>query len=165
MAVLYNWLAPKLLAICLRYVKDRAEAEDILQDSMVKIFTKLNAYRFEGSFEGWAKRIAANTALTYIQKNNKIKFTHNLEISEGEEMADEEINLIDEQDIFLCLNELPLGYRTILNLFLFEDFTHKEISEKLGITESTSRSQYTRARRLMATLIKEKIKDKETKLV
>lgn len=165
MAELYNLLSPKLLGICLRYFKDRTEAEDVMQDSMVKIFTRLNEFRFEGSFEGWAKRITVNMALNQLQKNNRIKFVYELETQDDKVVEEEEIIGVNEQEIFLCLNQLPLGYRTIFNLYLFEDFSHGEIAAKLKITESTSRSQYARARKMMAERLSELIRNKDVKLV
>ena len=138
-------------------MQDRDEAEDVLQDSFVKIFTHLSSFRNEGSFEGWARRIVANTALSALRKKNRIIFERNLVIVEQIDFADEETTQISTQDIVTCMDALPAGYRTIINLFLIEEFSHKEIAEKLGIQESTSRSQYTRARQSLLKLLKEKV--------
>lgn len=163
-AVLYNWLAPKLLGLCVRYFKDRGEAEDVMQDSLVKIFMNIGSYRFEGSFEGWCKRTAVNTALNRLKVNNRMQFDRNLKHLENIEMSEQTASLVDEKDILACLDKLPEGYRTILNLFLYEDFSHKEIAERLNISESTSRSQYTRAKQLLTKLVKENIKTREERL-
>ncbi len=164
-SVLYNYIAPKLLAVCLRYFIDRTEAEDVMQDSVVKIFINMDKFRFEGSFEGWCKRLTVNTALNRIKVNNRLLFDRNVQHIEMIEMETSDVTQLSEEEIIECLNQLPNGYRTIVNLFLFEDFTHKEIADKLEITESTSRSQYSRARQQLSVLLKEKIKTKETKLV
>jgi RNA polymerase sigma factor (sigma-70 family) len=153
---LYHWLAPKLMGVCVRYVQDRDEAEDVMQDSFIKIFTSLSSFRNEGSFEGWARRIAANTALSALRKKNQVIFERNLLIVETIDFQEDEKKLITLPEIMECLDELPVGYRTIINLFLLEEFSHREIAEKLNIQESTSRSQYTRARQALLKLLKEK---------
>lgn len=155
-AGLYKLLAPKLLGLCLRYLQDRAEAEDAMQDSFVKIFTSISSFKGTGSFEGWAKRIAVNTALTALKSRNRIAFERHTEELEEIGIAEEEPLSVSSDEIMACMNALPVGYRTILNLFLVEEFSHKEIAEKLNITESTSRSQYSRARQILVKLIKEK---------
>lgn len=153
---LYNWLAPALLGISLRYMQDRDEAEDVMQDAFVKIFTSLGKFKGEGSFEGWAKRIVVNTALTALKKKNRIYFERNLTLVETIEFEKEEQDQLTIAEIMSCMNALPLGYRTIVNLFLIEEFSHKEIGEKLDIAESTSRSQYARGRQVLMKLLKEK---------
>lgn len=153
---MYGWLAPTLLGICMRYLQDRDEAEDVMQDSFVKIFTNLKSFKNEGSFEGWAKRIAVNTALTALRKRNKIYFERNLEIVETIEFETEEKEHMTLDQIMSCMNVLSDGYRTIINLALVEDFSHREIAERLNITESTSRSQLARARQALMKLLKEK---------
>ncbi len=152
-ARLYNLLAPKLLGICLRYMQNRDEAEDVMQDAFVKIFLNIASYKGEGSFEGWAKRIAANTALTALKQKNKIHFERNLELVEHIEFTEDEADQLELNEIMGCMNDLPTGYRTIINLVLLEEFSHAEIAEKLNISESTSRSQYTRARQALLKLI------------
>lgn len=155
-ASLYNWLAPKLLGLCVRYMQDRDEAEDVMQDSFVKIFTSLSTFKGQGSFEGWAKRIAANTALTALRKKNRIYFERNLQLVENIEIEVEEAQHLKMEFIIDCLDKLPTGYRAIINLYLIEEFSHKEIAEKLGIAESTSRSQFARARQVLMKLLKNK---------
>ena len=154
---LYNWLAPRLLGLCVRYIQDRDEAEDVMQDAFVKIFTHIDSFKNNGSFEGWAKRIAVNTALTALKKKNKIHFERNVEAVENTSEDENEQIPFGPEEIMTCMNSLPIGYRTIINLFLVEEFSHKEIAEKLNITESTSRSQYSRAKQALIKLIKEKM--------
>ncbi len=155
-ALLYNWLAPSLLAVCVRYLKDRAEAEDVMQDTFVKLFTSLDSFKNEGSFEGWARRIAVNTSLSRLKQKNRIWFERNLQLVENVDFTEEEHHDLAAADIMACMEALPAGYRIIVNLFLVEDFSHREIAEKLGISESTSRSQYARARQSLIKLIKAK---------
>jgi len=154
-AALYAWLSPKLLGLCRRYLSRHEEAEDAMQDAFVKIFTRLDTFKSEGSFEGWARRIAVNTALDQLKKNKRITFERSLELVEYIDFEDEEIDQVTERDLLSCIDKLPTGYRTILNLFLAEDYSHREIAEQLNISESTSRSQYTRARQALLKLLKE----------
>lgn len=135
-----------------------------MQDSLVKIFMNLNKYRFEGSFDAWCKQITVNTALNRLKAEKKIRFDSfddNTDVMEPEKENEE---LPDEKLMLECLQTLPEGYRTVVNLYLFEDYSHRQIAIHLGINESTSRSQYTRARQLLSQLIKEKVKMNENKL-
>jgi RNA polymerase sigma-70 factor (ECF subfamily) len=162
-ADLYNYLAPKLLGLCVRYITDRDEAEDVMQDAFVKVFMNLKSYKGEGSFEGWAKRIAVNTALTALKKKNRIRFERDLAIVDNVDITEEEQQQISTKQLMACLGSLPDGYRTIINLFLIEEFSHKEIGEKLGITESTSRSQFSRAKQVLIKLVKKQTVDNGNK--
>jgi len=155
-ASLYQRLSPVLLGLCVRYLQNRDEAEDVMQDAFVKIFTSIKTFKGEGSFEGWAKRIAVNTAITALKKRNRIYFERSLELVEQIDLTEEEEQHLQISEIMACMDALPMGYRTIINLFLVENFSHKEISEKLGISESTSRSQFSRARQALMKLLKEK---------
>ena len=162
-AELYQLLAPKLLGVCVRYMQDRDEAEDVMQDAFVKIFTSIKSFKADGSFEGWARRITVNTALSALKKRGRILFERNLELVENTEFSEEEEELVDLDQVTACINALAPGYRTIINLFLIEEFSHKEIAEKLSISESTSRSQCARARQALMKLLKEKLKPSVTK--
>jgi len=155
-AGLYKLLAPKLLGLCIRYLQDRGEAEDAMQDAFVRIFTNISSFKGNGSFEGWARRIAVNTALTALKARNRLSFERHTEGLEDIGIPEEEALALSSDDIMACMKALPVGYRTIINLFLVEEFSHKEIAEKLNITESTSRSQYARARQALMKLMKEK---------
>ena len=161
---LFNTYSKVLLGICCRYVRDRDDAEDVLQDSFIKIFLNIGKFKNEGSFEGWMKRITVNSALHFIKEKQKIKFesADNLSIIEEDENEQEIEKDIKAEYILECLNELPTGYRTIFNLHLVEGFSHKEVAEKLGIKESTSRSQFTKARRFLIDLINKKEQIKQT---
>lgn len=155
---MYNWLAPKVLGLCVRYMQDRDEAEDVMQDAFVKIFTSLDSYKGSGSFEGWAKRIAVNTALTSLKKKKRMFFERNLDLAGNLESQEEDEQPIGIDAVLKCLHQLPVGYRTIINMYLVEEFSHAEIAGKLGITESTSRSQFARARQSLIRLLKEENK-------
>ena len=161
---LFNAYSSILLGICCRYIKDRDDAEDVLQESFIKIFLNLNQFKGEGSFEGWMKRIAVNSSLHFIKEKQKVKFesADNLYVVDEDPNEEELDTEIKAEYILECLNELPTGYRTIFNLHLVEGFSHKQIAEKLGIKESTSRSQFTKARRFLIELINKKEENKRT---
>lgn len=146
--LLYDRYSPFLLGVCLRYAADRAEAEDILQDSFLKVFFNIRKYSGTGSFTGWLRKIAVNTAITHYHKN--LKFRYYVEIDEfvstetGEQGFEEEQFTADE--LHKVLNELPAGYRIVFNLYAVEGYKHKEIAKMLRIDTNTSKSQYSRAK-------------------
>ena len=146
--LLYERYSRLLLGICLRYAGDRAEAEDILQESFLKIFFNIKDYSGTGSFTGWLRKVAVNTAITHYHKN--LKFRYHIEIEEyvsvetGISSFEEDFFTSDE--LFKVLNELPAGYRMVFNLYAIEGYKHKEIAELLGIDTNTSKSQYSRAK-------------------
>ncbi|MGF1638086.1 MAG: RNA polymerase sigma factor [Cyclobacteriaceae bacterium] len=143
---LYERFAPKMLGVCLRYVKDTAEAEDIMVASLLKVFDKIHQYSGQGSFEGWVRRIVVNEALGFLRKHKMMQVALDLEY------AAEAINYVQiddgmgAQEIMDVLNEMPVGYKTIFNLYAIEGYNHKEIAEMLGVSENTSKSQLSRAR-------------------
>jgi RNA polymerase sigma factor (sigma-70 family) len=144
---LFEKFAPKMLAVCQRYAKNTEEAEDILQDGFVKVFMKLKDFKQEGSLEGWIRRIMVNTALDQIRKNGRFLGDTDVDavgykLDSNDFIAE---NLMAE-DLMKLIRSLPDGYRTVFNLFAIEGYSHAEIGEMLGVTESTSKSQYSRAR-------------------
>jgi RNA polymerase sigma-70 factor (ECF subfamily) len=145
---LYDKYSRLLLGVCLRYASDKAEAEDILQDSFLKIFNSIKEYSGSGSFAGWMRKIAVNTAITNYHKN--LKYRYHVEIEEfvstetGVSSFEEDFFTSDE--LYGVLKELPAGYRMVFNLYAVEGYKHKEIAEKLGIDTNTSKSQYSRAK-------------------
>lgn len=149
--VLYDKYSRLLLGVCLRYASDKAEAEDILQDSFLKIFFSIGDYSGSGSFIGWLRKIAVNTAITHYHKN--LKFRYHVEIEEyvsvetGVTSFEEDFYTSDE--LFRVLSELPTGYRMVFNLYAVEGYKHKEIAEMLEIDTNTSKSQYSRAKAVM----------------
>jgi RNA polymerase sigma factor (sigma-70 family) len=146
--LLYDKYSRFLLGVCLRYAIDKAEAEDILQDSFLKIFFNIKDYSGTGSFIGWMRKVAVNTAITHYHKN--LKFRYHIEIEEfvstetGVDSFEEDFFTSDE--LHKVLNELPPGYRMVFNLYAVEGYKHKEIAEMLGIDTNTSKSQYSRAK-------------------
>jgi RNA polymerase sigma factor (sigma-70 family) len=163
MAELFSKLAPKLKGICYRYCGNAFDAEDLLQETFITIFTKISSYQEQGSFEGWAHRIAVNTSLNWLRKNKV--FFQMLELNNQHDQEDnhenDPVSDIHIEGLIQHIAQLPDGYRTILNLFAIEGYSHKEIAEQLGINESTSRSQYTRAKKvLQQRFMKEKDHEK-----
>ncbi len=145
---LYNRYSHFLLGVCLRYATDKSEAEDILQDSFLKIFFNIKDYSGTGSFIGWLRKIAVNTAITHYHKH--LKFRYYLEIEEyvsvESGVSSFEEDLFTSDELFRVLNELPAGYRMVFNLYAVEGYKHKEIATMLGIDTNTSKSQYSRAK-------------------
>jgi RNA polymerase sigma-70 factor (ECF subfamily) len=144
---LYDKFSGKMMGVCLRYCSNTDEAEDALQEGFVKVFTKISEFKRDGSFEGWIRRIMVNTALDLLRKNKKHTFNAsiddvNVHLSDGETA----LNQLAAEDLLMLLSKLPTGYRVVFNMFAIEGFSHKEIAEHLGVTESTSKSQYSRAR-------------------
>ncbi|MGC9330335.1 MAG: RNA polymerase sigma factor [Bacteroidales bacterium] len=150
---LYEKYAPVLFAICMRYGKNQAEAEDILQESFLTIFNKIETYRFEGSFEGWMKRITVNTAINLLRsKNHQLYRIKSDEYDQVKFEGYDAISKLNEEEILKCIQNLPVGYRTVFNLHVVEGYKHREIAELLMISENTSRTQLGKARQ---ALIKE----------
>lgn len=146
--MLYEKYSPLLLGICLRYAGSREEAEDILQDSFMRIFFSIGDFKRAGSFTGWLRKIVVNTAITHYHAN--LKFRHHVDIEDytsGEIAgASFEEDLYSSEELFLVLNELPSGYRMVFNLYAVEGYKHKEIAKILNIDVNTSKSQYSRAK-------------------
>lgn len=153
---LYTRYSRVMFGVCCRYVKDPMQAEDILHDGFITLFTKIKDYRSEGSFEGWCRRIFVTTALGYLRKKNPINEA--VDIDTQYTLNNKEASVIEqmsEADLLKTIDKLPEGYRTILNLYAIEGYSHKEIAEMLGINENTSRSQYSRARTRLSELLYE----------
>lgn len=153
--LLYKKYASKMLGVCVRYCRSKSEAEDVLQDGFIKVFSNIENYRNSGSFEGWIKKIIINTALNNYHKNLKYYFYSNIdEINENSIVDNDEdlLNVnphISKEKLVEIIQCLPLGYRMIFNLFVIEGLTHKEISNLLNIAEGTSKSQLSKARKLL----------------
>ena len=154
---IYDALAGKMYAVCLRYMGDADSASDILQDGFVTLFTKIDSYSGEGAFEGWARKIFVNTALMKLRKKDVLGQSEDIDaawdVASGSPSAIENIGY---NELVRMIDELPPGFRTVFNMYVVEGFSHKEIAEALEISETTSRSQLQRARTLLQTKIKEK---------
>jgi RNA polymerase sigma factor (sigma-70 family) len=152
---LYESCSAKMYGVCLRYVNNPEIARDILHDGFVKVFTSLKSFRGEGSFEGWVRRIIVNTALEYLRQR-KDYLEVELEHAKGKTTD----GASDGYDINLFLSivaELPHQYRTVFNLYAIDDYSHNEIAEMLNITESTSKSNYSRARAILRSKLEQLI--------
>ena len=158
----YNKFSPKMLGVCYRFAKNREDAEDMLQEGFIKIFTQLHQYRSEGVLEGWIRRIIVHTCINILKKNKKfaesVDIIHANSIYVREDMIP---SIMQAKQVVECIRMLPMGYKTVLNLYAIEGYSHKEIAGMLEIEESTSRSQYTRAKAMLEEiLIKKKILQK-----
>jgi RNA polymerase sigma factor (sigma-70 family) len=149
--MLYDKYSRFLLSVCMRYATDKSEAEDILQDSFLKIYLSIGDFSGTGSFAGWMRKVAVNTAITHYHKN--LKHRYHIEIEEyvsvetGTSSFEEDLFTSDE--LFRVMNDLPAGYRMVFNLYAVEGYKHKEIAEILGIDTNTSKSQYSRAKAVL----------------
>jgi RNA polymerase sigma factor (sigma-70 family) len=158
----YDRFSPRMLGVCYRFAKSREDAEDMLQEGFIKIFTQLNQYRNEGSLEGWIRRVIVHTCINVLKKNKKFADTVDIAYAHGFATKEDLVpSLLQAKQVVECIRSLPVGYRTVLNLYAIEGYSHKEIGEMLEIGESTSRSQYTRAKAMLEDiLIKRNIMDK-----
>ena len=147
----------ELSSVCYRYVPSESDAKDVLQNSFVKIFTSVPTidYRDEPSFRGWMKKVVVNEALTFLKEKKKLQFMvqeiDNLDIPDDEPSTER----ITADELHQLISELPDGYRTVMNLYVFEGYSHKKIAESLGFTPSTSASQLYFAKRLLSKKVKE----------
>lgn len=148
---LYELHAPAMMSVCMRYVNDRETAKDLMQDGFVKVFTKIHTYSGTGSFNGWMRRVFVTTALEYLRRNDILRVTSDInEYDEAMESGDvSALEQLSVNEILACVAKLPNGYRTVFNLFVIEGYSHSEIADMLGINESTSRSQFIRARKIL----------------
>lgn len=156
---LYRMYSAKMFGMCLRYCRNQDDAKDILQDGFIKVFEKIKQFGNRGSLEGWIRRVIVNTALERYRKNNPTL---------GIEQVPELREIEDEPDIYIgiSMNEmltyihsLPERYRMVFNLYVFENMSHKEIAESMGITEGTSKSDLSRARGILQTKINIRVKE------
>ena len=155
--VLYESLSPKMFAVCNRYMGDRDLAEDTLQEGFITLFSKLETYSGEGSFEGWARKIFVNTALMSLRKNDVLKQSGEIESAWNVTSEDTTaIQNISYKELMKMIAGLPPGFRTVFNMFVIEGYNHKAIGDALGISEATSRSQLQRARVMLQKKIKER---------
>lgn len=155
--ILYDRFAPLLYAVCIRYAGNRHDAEDILQDGLIKVFASIRKFRGDGSLEGWIKRIVINTALMHIRKmKNSIVESHASYAEDSMETGidGDILERISAAEITRVISALPEGYRTVFNLNALDGYSHAEIAVMLNINESTSRSQLTKARNMIKARIK-----------
>lgn len=159
---LYEMFAPKMFAVCLRYCKDRTEAEDCLQEGFIKVLTHIKSFRSEGSFEGWVRRIMVNTVIESFRKKQPITTVSEFPLMavDEEENMEADINLT-EQELMSLIQELPPKYRMVFNLYAIEGYTHEEISVSMGISQGTSKSNLSRARQWLKKRVEERLIEKK----
>ncbi|MFY0606191.1 MAG: RNA polymerase sigma factor [Cyclobacteriaceae bacterium] len=146
---MYERFAPKMLGVCLRYIHDREEAEHVMIGGMVKVFDKLAQFQSDGSLEGWIRRIMVNESLMYIRKHKNMSLEVEVEAADSEPDYQMLENNLEADDLMNLIGELPIGYRTVFNLYAIEGYSHKEIAKTLDINENTSKSQLSRARKML----------------
>ena len=162
MSQLYQMYVEELSSVCYRYVPDEDDAKDVLQNSFVKIFTTISAldYRGEDSFKAWMKRIVANEALGYLKQRKKLVFVEYNAASQDSVDDEPQPERLSADEVHKLISELPDGYRMVVNLYVFEGYSHRQIAELLSISERTSASQFYHAKRLLAKSIKDLTRDK-----
>lgn len=154
---LYDLLAPRMFSVCMRYIGDRVIAEDLLQEGFITLFTHLDSYKGDGSFEGWARKIFVTTALMNLRKKDALKMSDDLDAARGlRSDTANQVQNIGYKELMELVMSLPDGFRTVFNLYVIEGYSHKEIGQMLGISEITSRSQLSRARIILQNKIKER---------
>ncbi len=147
--MLFEAYAGKMMGVCLRYAGNHHDAEDILQEAFIKIFAHIHQFKFEGSFEGWLRRITVNTALKALQKK-KLHFAEiNDNTTAGAQVETNAYAALHAEQLLKMLNNLPEGYRIVFNLYVIEGYDHEEIAHLLNIQTSTSRSQLVKARKML----------------
>ena len=146
---LYDLFASRMLAVCIRYTGSRENAKDVLQEGFLTVFDKIGTYKGQGSFEGWMRRVFANQSLMYIRKNDALKYADEIEsvpesgIGPGSE---DPLTALSAKELMDLISAMPVGFRSVFNLYVLEGYSHQEIAEALGITEGSSRSQLSRGR-------------------
>jgi len=147
--LLYQKFSGKMYALCCRYVKDKMESEDVLVMAFTKIFERIEQYKGDGSFEGWIRKVMINESLTWLRKNKNMYLEADIEALDWEPEYQKMESSLEAEDLLNLIGELPAGYRIIFNLYAIDGYSHQEISEQLGISEGTSKSQLSRARALL----------------
>jgi len=150
---LYKIFAPRMFTICMRYASCYQEAEDLLQEGFIKAFGNIDRFRNEGSFEGWMKRIFINTAIEGYRKTHQNNYTMEVEDMKNDLVQQDDFHQLSAADLLRMVQALSPGYRTVFNLYAIEGYSHLEISEMLGISVGTSKSQLARARYLLQKMV------------
>lgn len=151
---LYQRFSSKMLAVCYRFAHHREDAEDMLQEGFIKVFSQIHTFRSQGALEGWIRRIIVHTCINHLKRNKKFNENVDLIHATGLQVREESVpSIVQAKQVIECIRMLPIGYRTVLNLYALEGYSHKEIATVLDIEESTSRSQYTRARQMLEEIL------------
>jgi len=148
---IYQLFSPVLYGICLKYMKNEDDAKDVFQESFIIAFQKIHQYKFEGSFEGWLKRIFINKLIETLNKKKKESFFLDVFDPETDFIEEEELEIctIPQEKLLEYIQDLPDQYRLVFNLYVFEKMKHKEIAEQLKISEGTSKSNLNRAKKIL----------------
>lgn len=149
---IYDKYSPKMYMVALRYMNSDQDAQDVLQDGFIKIYQKLASFKFAGSFEGWCRRIVVHTAIEALRKSKQNLFD-GIDALQAETTTSGSLEQLQLEDLMKSIRELPLGYRTVFNMYVIEGYSHKEIAEELGITTNTSKSQLFKARNYLQQLL------------
>lgn len=152
---IYDRHSGTMYSICLRYMNNEDEAKDALQEGFIKVYNNIQKFSFSGSFEGWMKRIFVNTSIELIRKRKMHLDVSELNTNDIKLTSKIETGALDAEKMMLLVQRLPAGYRTVFNLFVVDNFSHKEISEQLGINENTSKSQLFKARKQLQVWLKD----------
>ena len=151
---LYDAYAGKMLYVCLRYTKNREEAEDVLQEGFIKVFKNIGSFKFLGSFEGWVRRIMVHASIEHIRRKKQTGVFDDVEnIVHHPESETDATTKIGEKELLKMIYHLPDGYRTVFNMYVIEGYSHKEIATMLEITEGTSKSQLSKAKNHLKSLL------------
>lgn len=157
---LFNQFSRQMMSTCLRYGKDYDEAQEMFQEGFVKVFQKLHMFNGKGPLGAWIRRTIVNNALDYLRKTSRenhnlslFQVDHKLAAEATEDPFNEEEVLITNDELLQLISKMPTGYRTVFNLYVVEEYTHKEISEMLNISESTSKTQYKKAKSYLRSAI------------
>jgi RNA polymerase sigma factor (sigma-70 family) len=151
---LYGKYSPKMLSVCYRFAHNREDAEDMLQEGFIKVFGQIHTFQNKGAFEGWIRRIIVHTCINNLKKNKKFNESVDIIHATTIQVREESVpSIVQAKQVVECIRLLPIGYRTVLNLYAIEGYSHKEIAEVLDIEESTSRSQYTRAKQMLEDIL------------
>ena len=162
----YEKYADRMMGVCMRYLKDHDAAQDVLMTAFMKVFERISQFRDEGSFEGWIRRIMVNESLSYLRKHQNMSVEVNIEKASREPDYQSLADHLVTEDIMKMICSLPVGYRTVFNLYAIEGYSHKEIAQRLEISENTSKSQLSRARSyLQSLLIKAEEVGEEKKMI
>ncbi len=156
---LYELFVPKMFAVCLRYSKNREEAEEILQEGFVQVFKSLKSFRHEGSFEGWVRKIMVHCCLKHFRSKTKMHAVINIESVNVNETGNEEIlSRLGKKELLKMVQALSPAYRLVFNLYIFEGMKHREIAKQLGISEGTSKSNFFDAKVILKRAVANSLK-------
>ncbi len=168
----YEMFAPKLYAIAVRYVKDEDEAKDVFHDGVLKILDKIGKYNYTGSFEGWVRQVFVNFVIDYLKKKKTVSYNEEISEQNYNEYIDDSFYTLEEselsslkaEELMKFISELSPAYRIVFNLYVLEGYSHKEIAKYLGISENTSKSNYSRARKKLRDKIEKYLKKRNKRL-